>query len=378
MSAYQKSEKQIQTFNRLYNLPTIKSELQALRKDNNEIEELEISTRSQVLQKRETQKSRLLKIGATLEQEYIQEELEFMIPSISETIITFLEKDALEGLITYSIEVLPEKYKQSEKSRAPQLQSQNVLNLLKEETEKNIEQHLGHLNSEDDLKAAYELKLQELKKIEEVAEKKNHSLLPDERTDGSFNQLNELDRLQEERFAEKASIGEPLDVIDTTEEDINRIQATIQEYIDTVHDYKEEIKKFPPINHKTAQGIIKTFQVKTQALRPYTDDKFRRSYPQWFNIIKKKIDISATNASKVSAIAAAHRVNPKTGQPLMRTITKEQIDSMNSFHLNFIVEWFNEENYNSDYWLSKAFEENKCRCLEDRAIDLHDKLSHLS
>lgn len=363
-----------------YNHPEIKPLRLKLRDLQTQNGEIEIDAQSKIFNNNETIKSTILQIGQKLETIYQKDEMDFMIPSISETIISFLEKDALEGLINYVREVLPENYKNSAKGpkRLNQLASQQTLNLLKEETEKNIEQHLKHLDSQDDLKAAYELKLQELKKIEEIAETKNHSLLPDEREDGHYNQLNELDRLQDEKFSEKASIGEPLNVIDTTEEDQRRIQDTIQEYIDTLHDYKEEIKKFPPIYHATAEGIIKTFQVKTQALRPYTDDKFRRSYPQWFNIILKKIDVSATNASKVSAIAAAHRINPKTGLPLMRTITKEQIDSMNSTHLNFIVEWFNEENYNSDFWLSKAFEEHKCACLEDRAIDLHEKLSHLS
>ena len=362
----------------LYNHPEIKQLRSELRQINNEIEEKEIDTRSFTVQKRETQKSKLLKMGQVLEAYLKQNEMDFMISKISENIISFLEKDALENLIEHVNRVLPENYKR-EYTRAPQIQSKQTLAKLQEETEKNIEDKLSRLKK-GDIKQAYELKLKELKKLEEIAEQEEESLIPDNRSDESerYSELDELDRIEAERFSSKASIGEPLPPVDTTEDDNDRIQDAIQEYIDTLFDYKKEIAKFPPINHETAMGLIKTFEVKTQALRPYTDDKFRRSYPQWFNIIKKKIDISATNASKVSAIAAAHRVNPKTGQPLMRHITKEQIDSMNETHLNFIVEWFNEENYNSDYWLSKAFEENKCRCLEDRAIDLHEKLSHLS
>jgi hypothetical protein len=368
-----------QQFSKLYNNPQIKAELQALRQDNNEIEEREISTRSFVLQKRETQKSRLLKIGNILEEVYIKEELEFMIPSISETVISLLEREALEGLITYAIETLPEKYKQSEKSRAPKIQSQNVLNHLKEETEKNIENNLQHLDSEDDLKAAYELKLQELKKIEEVAEKKNHSLLPDEREDGHYNQLNELDRLQEERFAEKASCAPPLEAIDITEANIQRLREKGQEWVDAIHDtIKYFTDEYPPRTQETCDGIIESIDIYIKGLRPFSDLKYRRDWPMWCQIIEKKINVSATNASKISAIEAAYRVDPRTGKPLMRHITKEQIDSMYEEHLNFLVKYYNNDKTNFLYWMSRAFRENGAPARESRAIDLGPKLSHLS
>lgn len=379
MSAYQKQEKQNQTFSRLYNHPQIKSELQGLRQDDIEIEEKEMSTRSFVLQKRETQKSRLLKIGTTLEEIFIKEELEFMIPSISETIISFLEKDALEGLIQYCIDTLPEKYKHAEKSRAPKLLSQNVLNLLKEETEKNIENNLQHLDSQDDLKDAYELKLRELKKIEEVAEKKNHSLLPDERTDGSYNQLNELDRLQEERFAEKASCAPPLEAIDITEQNIQRLREKGQEWVDAIHDtIKYFTDEYPPTTQETCDGLIESIDVFIKGLRCYTDLKYRRDWAMWCQIIEKKVTVSATNASKISAIEAAYRVDPRTGKPLMRHITKEQIDSMAGEHLNFLVKYYNNDKTNFLYWMSRAFRESGAPARESRAIDLSPKLSHLS
>lgn len=385
MSAYQqKQEKQNQTFSRLYNHPVIKSELQALKADDIEIEEREISTRAFVTQKRETQKSRLLKIGQTLEDIFIKEELEFQIPYISETIITFLEKDALEGLIQYCIDTLPEKYKQSEKSRAPQLRSQNVLNLLKEETEKNIENNLQHLDSEDDLKAAYELKLQELKKIEEVAEKKNHSLLPDEREDGHYNQLNELDRLQEERFAEKASIGEPLppnikegQTKDEYDQEMKRLKEAFAEYVDIAHDVAEFFtEKFPPTDIETLTKLADAITVWNRGFRPITDDKFRRDWVMWKNIIIKKITVSATNAAKVSGIRCAHIIDPKTGQYVIRHITKEQIDSMYIENWNYMIDVFN--SIFPLIAMSDAFAENAARCREDRAWTLGPKLSHLS
>src|SRR5690606_25019554 len=124
-----------------------------------------------------------------IEKIYRSNEMDFMISKISQTVIDILEKDALEDLINYASIVLPEEYKRSY-SRAPQLQSQFTLNKLKEEAEKNIEEKFSNLKGKDDLKQAYDIKLQELKALESICEEQEVSLLPDERSDenAAYNQ----------------------------------------------------------------------------------------------------------------------------------------------------------------------------------------------
>lgn len=366
---------------KLYNHELIKPIRLQLRELKTQNSDIEIQAHRKIFQNNETMKSLLLKMGQNLESIYLENGMEFMIPSICETIISFLEKDALDSLIQYCLNVLPENYKSSKKGpqRLNQLQSQNVLNLLKEETEKNIEQNLEYLDSQDDLKAAYELKIQELKKIEAVAEKKEFSLLPDEREDGNFNPLNELDRLQEERFAEKATCAPPLPPIDITAENIKRLEQKGQELIDAWHDtIKYFTQEYPPRTQETCDGLIESLDVFIKGLRCYSDLKYRRDWSMWCQIIEKKISVSATNASKISAIEAAYRVDPRTGKPLMRHITKEQIDSMYEEHLNFLVKYYNNDKTNFLYWMSRAFKENGAPARESRAIDLGPKLSHLS
>lgn len=379
MSAHNFSTEKSNQLSQIYNHESIKPiriQLKDLKKNNIEIE---IQARSKVTKNNETMKSLLLKMGENIETIYKENEMNFMISSISENVISILEKDGLEELIQYWINMAPERFINTKKSRAPQLQSAQTLNLLREETEKNIEQHLDNLESQDDLKAAYELKLQELKKIEEVAEKKNHSLLPDEREDGTFNQLNELDRLQEERFADKASCAPPLPPIDITEDNIKRLKAKGQELIDAWHDTIEYFtEQYPPRTQETCDGLIESLDIFIKGLRPYEDLKYRRDWAMWCQIIEKKITVSATNASKISAIEAAYKIDTRTGQPMMRHITKEQIDSMAGEHLNFLVKYYNNDKTNFLYWLSRAFRENGAPSRESRAVDLNPKLSHLS
>jgi hypothetical protein len=380
MSAQQSTS---QMFSRIYNHESVKPIRLHLRQLKTDNEDIEIDARARVTKNNETMKSDILKMGQAIEKIYKENGMDFMISSVSENVIAILEKDALEDLIGYAISVLPQEYKNPNRSRAPQIQSKQTLDSLRNLTEKNIDS-LENLDSEDDLKAAYELKLQELKKIEEVAEKKNHSLLPDEREDGTFNQLNELDRLQEERFSEKASIGEPLPPNikeGETQEEYNyqmkRLEEAFAEYADIARDVGEFFtKKFPPTEIDTVRELADAITVWNRAFRPVTDDKFRRDWVMWKDIILKKITVSATNAAKVSGIKCAHIIDPKTGRYIVRHITKEQIDSMYVENWNYIIDIFN--SIFPLIKMSEAFASNAARCREDRAWTLGPKLSHLS
>lgn len=368
-----------------YNNSQIQSILRGLRKDQDDIDDIEIHSKKKINEKVESQKSRLLEMGATLEKLFLENGMEMMIPNISEIIISMLQKNALDNLINVCSHVLPDKYKQSEKSRKiiKTYNSTDVLDSLKENTEQNIADKFSNLEK-GDIKAAHELLLQQIKKVEEIAEQKEESLLPDDREDGTYSALGELDRIQEEKFSEKASISpslppnlKPGQSTADYEKEMARLSETFSEYVDIAHDVaKFFTEQYPPTDLDTLKALTDAVTTWNRGFRPYVDDKYRRDWIQWRDIIIKKLSVSATNASKESGIECAYSVDPKTGRPIIRKVTKEQIDSMYVENWNYLIDLINQ--LFILVAMSDAYAENAARCREDRAVKLAPKLQFLS
>ena len=104
--------------------------------------------------------------------------------------------------------------------------------------------------------------------------------------------------------------------------DLEELRKTIQE------------SQYVPDNSNVVENTILGLRAIRLLIKPYVDKKWQRDWLEWCDIIENYFDQGGTYASTKSAVDVAEEVNPKTGQPVRRKITKEQIDAKYIEYLN--------------------------------------------
>lgn len=176
-----------------------------------------------------------------------------------------------------------------------------------------------------------------------------------------------------------------------TEEDIDRLDGhdkqmaiaqvnldiTFGRVIKAFEKFRDVSKKYPATDLITINRMIISLESLIELIEPYIDGKFRRDLYQFLYISKDTIEVSPTYASKNTGIPCATVWDPKTNMPVVRRMTKEQIEQVFVDKTNQIIRLVND---NFTFWCewSRRFVQNQCRAGEDRAVLISDKLSFLT
>ena len=184
---------------------------------------------------------------------------------------------------------------------------------------------------------------------------------------------------QSEKFA-TAKVGEPLS---TPEQLCNSIEGYAEQYVLLDKAFQHSIKiatvnhewfvkKYPPLSLEDCKNLTNACMVFNKLMLPFADKKYRRDHYQMLKIICHKVIQTSVKASRESRIPCGHHFD-KNGLPIFREMTKEQIDATYVSEFNYILRLFNGLlGWYQTY--SKVNESHGGRCLEDRAVDLHQVL----
>lgn len=326
-------------------------------------------------------RSNILDIAGFLESEMVSEGYELMVSEISRIITRIFERMGLEKYSYLILEVLPDRYKDKTRDQYRNLQSRLASNRIK--------RHIAEIRSVDrtllDPSA-----LRELKEIlleipddydRELLLRKEPLHIETGSNSSNHNEFDALKETEENRFR-KASIGAPLSTVEKLCQDdpeYARLYPTLVKTCDQMVRGMEIMRdwftvQYPPLNVPDLRDLTHGFGMWNEWWRPFYDKKYRRDHTQLARIAYTRTLHTSTKASHESQIACAHYLD-KNGLPVMRGMTKEQIDAMSEWEINF-----NQELINTYIrWgplISRVNAAHGSRCKEDRAVALSSTLSH--
>jgi len=359
---------------RLLTSPYIRNKVDQIKQDDEYINEnnLKMSDR---------RRNNIMDIAEYLESEMSNAGQNFMVSEISRIITRIFERMGIEKYSYLILEVLPDKYKDKSKDAYKNLQSRLAANKIK--------RHINEIKSIDK-KLLDANTLRELKSILfEIPDEYDRELLvrdePLTIETGSYsnhhNELDTLKEMEENRF-KKASIGAPLSTAEELCQKDKEYAALYPELVKTLDQMVRGMeivrdwftKQYPPLNVTDLKDLTKGFKMWNEWWRPYYDKKYRRDHTQSIQIACTRQRHTSTKASHESQIPCAHYLD-KNGLPVMRGMTKEQIDAMYEWEINYVLELINTF-VNWGPLISRVNASHGGRCKEDRAIALSDTLSH--
>jgi hypothetical protein len=357
------------------NDPHVKNIIQMIKQD-------EESMNSNEMTVSDRRRDFIRDLAEYMEVKMIQNGSSIIISDISRLLTRAFERVGFEKFTYLILEVLPDKYKDKNKDSYKANQSRIIANRIKKLYSK-IDMIDLSLLEKDDL---YEIKNRSINKTEDIDKtilEKGHPLWnnQDLLNDGQHDPFDDLKQMEKNKF-KPAKIGEPLATAQQLCEENTEYAKHYPELVKTFELLVNAAKKmqtwftteFPPLTIEDLKDLITAIKTLTEFLRPYYDKKYRRDHIQSMNISYSKVLHTSTKASHESQIACAHYID-KHGLPVMRGLTKEQIDSMYEWEINFIQMFINM----IVQWpliLSRVNSKHGNRALEDRAMALSDTLSH--
>jgi hypothetical protein len=326
-------------------------------------------------------RSCILDIAEFLEAEMLKAGQDLLIQEISRIITRVFEVAGLERHCYLILEVLPDQHKDPSRNQYKNLQSRLAANRIK--------RHISDIRSIDrkllDADTLYELK----DLLADLEDGYDHELLAQGRPltvdhasqPVNHSKLDNLKEMEKDRFR-TARLGEPLSTPDQLCRADPAYAAEFAELKKTLlqsirgHEiiYRWFVEDYPPLTVAHVIKLTNAFRVWNELMRPYFDRKYRRDHMQSIKTAYMRVLHTSTKASHESGIPCAHHLD-KNGMPVMRCMTKEQIDSMYPWEVNFIQKLLN----TFFYFVEDIMEVNEAhgqRNLEDRAIDLSSTLSH--
>lgn len=325
-------------------------------------------------------RSNILDIAEFLESELKSEGYELMVSEISRIITRIFERMGLEKYSYLILEVLPDKYKDKNRDAYKNLQSRLAANKIK--------RHISEIRSID-RKLLDPPTLRELKSIlleipddydRELLVRKEPLYIEYGSQSNHHNELDALKETEENRF-KKASIGLPLSTVEKLCQDPEyaALYPSLVKTCDQMVRGMEIMRdwftvEYPPLNVPDLKDLTHGFGMWNEYWRPHYDKKYRRDHTQLIRIAYTRAKHTSTKASHESQIACAHYLD-KNGLPVMRGMTKEQIDSMSEWEINFNQELIN----TLIAWgplVSRVNASHGGRAKEDRAVALSAHLSH--
>lgn len=232
--------------------------------------------------------------------------------------------------------------------------------------------------------------------VDTVARQKGFTLLDD-----GFSELNELEAQEKARFPEKVTMGESVapkegddaeyDFLLTELQTIWKERLEIEEKIMVRYTTRGKINKddegYPPVSKETIKAFRDYLRMEVEFLRPYVDKKYRRDILQWMKMLYNYFEYSGTKAARDSGVEVAHLLDKK-GNPIVRRVTKEQMDQKALPTLNLVIDHYEAERNLAEliadgkarkiHFLNQIYKENDLPNRDNRAVNLSGKLQHYS
>jgi hypothetical protein len=326
-------------------------------------------------------RSNILDIAEFLEAEMLKAGQDLLIQEISRIITRVFEMAGLDRHCYLILEVLPDRHKDPSRNQYKNLQSGLAANRIK--------RHVGEIRAidrklldADTLRELRDLVLEIPYEYDDELRVRDEPLVVNQASNpANGSQLDSLKRMERDRF-QTARLGAPLSTPDqlcqadhTYAYEFEGLKKTLQQSI-RGHQiiYKWFVEDYPPLTTAHVIKLNNAFRVWNELMRPYFDRKYRRDHMQSIKTAYMRVLHTSTKASHESGIPCAHHLD-RNGMPVMRCMTKEQIDSMYPWEVNFIQKLLN----TFFYFVEDITEVNEAhgqRNLEDRAIDLSSTLSH--
>jgi hypothetical protein len=151
-----------------------------------------------------------------------------------------------------------------------------------------------------------------------------------------------------------------------------------EKFIEDAIDFKEKLAQFPPPLDLDFQ-FAKAIHAFRMFIRPTLDDKWRRDYPGWAEILAKRKDTTKHGAQSMSELEGAKiRGYDETGKPIKvyKGITCEQIDNKAEVAAEAFIYMY--KNIPILYYMGAVYRAAKVPFFVDFTADLSPKLSHSS
>lgn len=366
------------------------------------------------ISRKEMKRNEIIFLAQVFENKFKDEGLELLTDQICTYINQIFEINDLSKYSYLILETLPEKYKDRRGRSLKNIEGRIERNRLSKNYHDIINVDISKVDS-DSLKQFYDNNLnianriksemmtrgivptntipqfsqQELENPSSIGDSEmslfdNESYIDqDSPTNDHYTETNmskENDQGQESKFA-TAKVGEPLS---TPEKLCQEIEGYAEQYalldkamqhsikIATVN-YEWFVKKYPPLSLEDCKNLTNAVMVFNKLMLPFADRKYRRDHYQMLKIICHKVIQTSVKASRESRIPCGHHFDKKTGLPIFREMTKEQIDATYVSEFNYILRLFNAM-FGWYQTFSKVNESHGGRCMEDRAVDLHSVL----
>ncbi len=353
--------------------PYIKNKVDQIKQDDELVNETN-------LKMSDRRRSNIMDIAEYLENEFNRYGQPQMVSEISRIITRIFERNGIEKHSYLILEVLPDKHKDKSKDQYKNLQSRLAANRIK--------RHITEIKSIDkrmlDADAIRELK----DLLLEIPDDYERELLirdepltvePDYST--TNNQFDNLKQSEASKF-KKATIGAPLSTAEELCAKDPEYASLYPELVKTLNQMVRGMEiirdwftiQYPPLDVPDLKDLTQGFKIWNEYWRPYYDKKYRRDHTQSIKIVYERQLHTSTKASHESQIPCAHYLD-KNGLPVMRGLTKEQIDAMYPWEINFNHKLIN----NLINWgplISRVNEKHGSRAKEDRAVALSSTLSH--
>lgn len=353
----------------------IRSQCDPVVKRNTDLIKQENMNRSKVdIESTDRKCQHIMTIAERFEELYQSWGFPFMITDICSHVYHLFVNIGLEKDTPYIFQTLPDHYKNKKmdpyKNAEARIHYSRIKRLLAEVESIDL--------SKLDDSSIREIRKQQINMVDKSQFELESRHVPVE--EEQYNQFEELKASEDNNFA-KSEISRPLSTPEQLcadpeyENAFQNVRKEFDIFVTTAEKMRNLFTvEYPPLSvascHKLENGIGNL----NKWLQPYADEKYRSDHIQSVRVSFTKAVETSTKASKDSRIACAYTLD-KNGLPVMRGLTKEQIDSIYVSEVNFYIKMLNTY-FHMFIDISDIFKEHKARSLADRAVSLSPHLSH--
>lgn len=291
------------------------------------------------------------------------------------------QKGLTENQLIYVSQIIPNQYKVTYKEPGRSLSHLAMIGLKVSEDclieESRLDKAFQELANPDldvltheKVKNKYDLMCSLKEKWDRIALAAN---LPVQDEDDEFNTLDENERTAKAKFANKITLqdGAPTKA---EHEGLSKLAHDNWKLIgDMIEIIDKDLNKFAPQSYDHWVQYINAQVSWIVLTKPVTDKKWQRTWLGWIDILRDYKSGGGTFASGRSLVPTGE-IDLKTGKPIMRPITKEQIDATYVAKLNHMAFCCKNIPYFFGMFENVKFTQLKNRAL--RAVRLAPKLEH--